>query len=74
MVFFLVYQLLDSVVFQWFSMIVNHLSNDGMVKIHRYSINSDEYRNIQTKVVFTLVEQEGQICGLERSVQTDKYW
>ena len=36
---FVVQQPLDSMVFQWFPMIANHWSNDGMVTIHRYGLD-----------------------------------
>ena len=32
---FVVRQPLDTMVFQWFSMVANHWSDDGMVTIHR---------------------------------------
>ena len=32
---FVVWQPLDAMVFQWFSMVANHWSDDGMVTIHR---------------------------------------
>ena len=35
---FVVQQPLDSMVFQWFPMVANHWSNDGMVTIHRYGL------------------------------------
>ena len=35
---FEVWQPLDMMVFQWFPMVANHWSNDGMVKIHRYGL------------------------------------
>ena len=36
---FEVRQPLDTMVFQWFSMVANHWSNDGMVTIHRSGLN-----------------------------------
>ena len=33
---FEVQQPLDTMIFQWFPMVANHWSNDGMVTIHRY--------------------------------------
>ena len=35
---FEVRQPLDTMVFQWFPMVVNHWSNNGMVTIHRYGL------------------------------------
>ena len=35
---FVVQQPLDPMVFQWFPMVANHWSNDGMVTIHRYGL------------------------------------
>ena len=35
---FVVRQPLDPMVFQWFPMVANHWSNDGMVTIHRYGL------------------------------------
>ena len=36
---FVVRQPLDPMVFQWFPMVANHWSNDGMVTIHRYGLH-----------------------------------
>ena len=38
---FVVWQPLDTMVFQWFSMVANHWSDDGMVTIHRSGLQSD---------------------------------
>ena len=35
---FEVRQPLDMMVFQWFPMVANHWSSDGMVTIHRYGL------------------------------------
>ena len=35
---FEVRQPLDTMVYQWFPMVANHWSNDGMVTIHRYGL------------------------------------
>ena len=43
---FKVWQPLDTMVFQWFPMVANHRSNDGMVRIHGYGLQ----RKLETKV------------------------
>ena len=42
---FVVRQPLVPMVFQWFPMVANHWSNDGLVTIHRYGLHG---YNIQT--------------------------
>ena len=40
---FEVWQPLDTIVFQWFPMVANHWSNDGMGTIHRYGLLTVKY-------------------------------
>ena len=43
---FVVQQPLDPMVCQWFPMVANHWSIDGMVTIHRYGLGGTNRRNL----------------------------
>ena len=51
-------------VFQWFSMVTNHWSNDGMVKIHRYGLNLFFY----LKPKLRNPKSEHQTCGCPHEI------
>ena len=44
---FVVRQLLDTMIFQWFPMVANHWSDDGMVTIHRSGLDLDNIVGIK---------------------------
>ena len=58
---FEVWQPLDTMVFQWFSMVANHWSNDGMVMIHRSGL---------LMIVITFREKEAKLKKKVENVST----